>query len=248
MITTIPSGSRTAICSSIRFDAMQLEDFEVLTFDCYGTLINWEAGILPALRPMVERRELKLSDKQILDLYAELEPRAQEPPYRCYREVLEKVVEGFAERLGFVPTFAERASLHSTLAGWPPFADTVEALRELREKYRLAIISNTDDDLFAGTAARLGVRFDWVITAQQVRAYKPSPVIFEHALQRIAAPRQRILHVGESPFHDIAPARALGISTVWVNRAQGKPAASRRQPCEPDLTVPNLKALAAQAA
>jgi 2-haloacid dehalogenase len=162
--------------------------------------------------------------------------------------VLESVVEGFAGRLDFVPSAEERARLHSTLADWPPFFDTVDALLALRKRYRLGIISNIDDDLFAATAKRLGVTFDWVITAQQVGAYKPSPAMFQTALRRIGGAKRRILHVAESLFHDIAPARALGLATVWVNRSQGRAAATRRNASRPDLEVPDLKTLASLAA
>lgn len=223
---------------------LDLQRFKVLTFDCYGTLINWEAGILNSLRPVLAAHAIELSDAEILKIYSELEPEAQESPFRRYRDVLEAVVAGFGERLGFAPSTEERSCLHASLPEWPPFADTIEALAALSSRYRLAVISNVDDDLFASTSQRLGVRFDWVITAQQVGAYKPSPVIFETALQRIGVPRERILHVAESLFHDIAPARALGLATVWVNRSQGKAAATRRSDVTPHLELPDLRTLA----
>ncbi|MGH9958206.1 MAG: haloacid dehalogenase type II, partial [Pyrinomonadaceae bacterium] len=226
---------------------LDLQRYEVLSFDCYGTLIDWESGILSALREVVTAHGVKLGDAQILELYAELEPQAEQPPYKLYREVLEEVVLGFGERLRFVPSAAERAYLHTSLPNWPPFSDTVEALAALARRYRLAAISNTDDGLFAATAIRLQTHFDWVITAQQVGAYKPAQAMFKQALRRIGLPRDRILHVAESTFHDIAPARAMGIATVWVNRSQGRVAASRRTDAVPDLEVPDLKALAALA-
>lgn len=221
-----------------------VQRFEVLTFDCYGTLINWEAGILDSLRPVLAAHAIKLSDAEILKLYSELEPQTQEPPFRRYRDVLEAVVAGLGERLGFAPSADERSCLHASLPRWPPFPDTIEALAALSSRYRLAVVSNVDDDLFASTSQRLGVRFDWMITAQQVGAYKPAPAMFATALQRIGLPRERILHVAESLFHDIAPARALGLATVWVNRSQGKAAATRRTNIAPDLEVPDLRTLA----
>jgi 2-haloacid dehalogenase len=226
---------------------LDLQRYEALSFDCYGTLIDWESGILSALREVLNAHEVMLDDAKILKLYAELEPQLQQPPYKLYREVLEEVVLGFGKRLGFVPSAAERACLHTSLPDWPPFPDTLEALAALARRYRLAVISNTDDALFAQTAKRLAVRFEWVITAQQVGAYKPAQAMFKKALRRIGLPRDRILHVAESTFHDIAPARAMGIATVWVNRSQGRAAASRRTAAVPDLEVPDLKVLAALA-
>ncbi|MGH8730061.1 MAG: haloacid dehalogenase type II [Burkholderiales bacterium] len=225
---------------------LDLQRFGVLSFDCYGTLIDWESGILAALRAVLRAHGVTLADAEILKLYAELEPQAQQP-YQRYRDVLETVVAGFGEQLGFSPSAAEVACLHNSLPDWLPFPDTIDALTALAPRYRLAVISNTDDDLFAQTAKRLGVRFDWVITAEQARAYKPARAIFDKALRRIGVPHDRMLHVGESTFHDIAPARAMGIATVWVNRSRGRIAASRRTDAVPDLEVPDLKTLAAAA-
>ncbi|HSB75592.1 MAG TPA: haloacid dehalogenase type II, partial [Terriglobales bacterium] len=184
--------------------------FRALTFDCYGTLIDWETGLLGALRPILRSHGSNLGDEQILALYAELEPAAQNP-YRRYRDVLEEVVRGLGKRLGFEASQAEARSLPDSLPDWQPFPDTVAALQKLQARYRLAIISNTDDDLFAGTARHLKVKFDQVITAEQARAYKPSLAPFHLALQRLELPREQILHVGQSVYHDVVPARSLGL-------------------------------------
>src|SRR3954463_12673028 len=156
--------------------ALDFKRFEVLTFDCYGTLIDWETGILGALRPLVSAHPAKdgtrISDAELLAIYGELEARAEAGEYRRYREVLREVVRGLGERLGFRASEAEMDSLPESLGQWPPFPDTVGALRRLKSRYKLAVISNTDDDLFAQTAQRFRdaeceIPFDAVITAQQ---------------------------------------------------------------------------------
>ena len=224
--------------------------FEILTFDCYGTLINWEAGILPALHRVLLAHGKDIDDAAILKLYGDFEQRSEQGPYQSYRKVLESVVRQFGDALGFTPTAAETRSLPDSLAAWPPWPDTVEALRQLKSRFRLAILSNIDDDLFAGTRPQLGVEFDEVITAQQAQAYKPSLKLFELALSRINAPAHRVLHVGQSIYHDVIPAQALGLATVWVNRPSARPGvgAVKAADGKPDLTVTSLAELAAEAA
>lgn len=219
--------------------------FQVLTFDCYGTLIDWETGLLGALRPVLRAHGRELRDEQILALYAELEPLAQNP-YRRYKEVLQEVVRGFGKRLDFQPSEAEIASLPESLKTWSPFPDTVDALRALKVRYRLAIISNTDDDLFAATARLLQVAFDEVVTAEQARAYKPSLAPFRLALQRLGVPNERVLHVAQSVYHDVVPAKSLGLATALVRRRGF--GATRAAAEQAGLEVPDLRSLAAMAA
>lgn len=216
--------------------------FRAFTFDCYGTLIDWETGLLGALRPVLRAHGSKLRDEQILSLYAELEPPAQNP-YRLYREVLEEVVRGFGKRLGFQASEAEVRSLPDSLKNWQPFPDTVAALRKLEVGYRLAIISNTDDALFAGTAPHLQVKFDQVITAEQARAYKPSFAPFHLTLHRLGLPKEQVVHVGQSVYHDVVPAKSLGLATVLVRRRGF--GATRAAVEKPDLEVPDMQSLAA---
>ncbi len=220
--------------------------FQVLTFDCYGTLIDWESGIFSALRPVLAANGKTLSDSALLELYSELEAKAEQGDFRSYREVLQSVVRGFGERLGFAPNQAEVRSLPESMAHWLPFADTVAALRRLKTRYKLAIISNVDDDLFTHSAPKLGVAFDFVVTAQQARAYKPSLKIFDLARERIGVSSEHWLHVGQSIFHDVLPAKSLGIATVWVNRLSPRPGAGAAKAAsgEPDLVVPDLRTLA----
>jgi len=221
--------------------------FEVLTFDCYGTLINWEEGLFAALRPIFAAHSKKPDDATVLQLYGDFELGAEQTPFRNYRDVLAEVVRQFGKELGFEPTPAEVSSLAKSLPTWRPWPDTVSALSQLKTKYRLAILSNVDDDLFAGTRPQLGVTFDEVITAQQAKAYKPSLKLFELALSRINAPAHRVLHVGQSIYHDVVPAQSLGLATVWINRPSARPGvgAVKAAEAKPDLTFTSLAQLAA---
>jgi 2-haloacid dehalogenase len=221
--------------------------FEILTFDCYGTLINWEDGILRCLHRIMEAHHQKVDDATILQLYGDFEASAEQGKYRCYREVLNSVVRQFGERFGFAASDQEVRSLADSLKDWKPWPDTVAALRELRSRFQLAVISNVDDDLFASTRPQLQVDFIYVITAEQARAYKPSLKIFELALSRIGVPPHRILHIAQSVYHDIVPAKSLGLATVWVNRpsARNGVGAVKAAEANPDLQVASLAELAA---
>jgi 2-haloacid dehalogenase len=224
---------------------LDLSQFEWLSFDCYGTLIDWESGILAYIRPLLERKGSKVSADQILNLYSEFEPRRQEPPYRTYREVLAGVMRDFAAEFHVEVTDEEARGLPDSIRDWEPFPDTVAALGELKSRCKLAVLSNIDDDLFRFTAPKLGVGLDAVVTAQQVGSYKPSLQNFAILLERLQSDKRRLLHVAESLFHDVAPARSLGIATVWVNRRQGRPAAATRFIAEqPDIEVASIGELA----
>ncbi len=226
---------------------MDFSRFTTISFDCYGTLIDWESGILPALRAVLASHGQSLPDPAILELYGEFEAEAESGPYQSYRDVLQSVVRAFAERLHFEASSAEIRSLHESVRAWTPFPDTVPALRELQQRYKLAVISNIDDDLFAETRKHLGVEFEGVITAEQARSYKPSTNNFQMALRTLALTPDRLLHAAQSRYHDVAPARSLGISTVWVNRKSARPGigAVRASAGRPDLEVPDLASLAA---
>ena len=225
---------------------MKLSSFEVLTFDCYGTLIDWESGILQAVRRVLAAHGRELPPAEILEHFARFESTIQAGAYLTYREVLSRVVDEFGRELGFVPNPRERASLPESIARWAPFADTVDALRILASRYRLAVISNVDDDLFAFSQRRLGIGFDQVVTARQVGSYKPDARNFELALERLGRPVDAVLHVAQSLFHDIAPAKRLGFATVHVNRISphGGSGATMPVSARPDLEVPDLRSLA----
>lgn len=224
----------------------RLDTIEILTFDCYGTLIDWEAGLLDALRPILDRRALHPDGERVLELYAREEAEIEAGPYRPYREVLRGVLIAIGQELGFEPTGEEIADFAGSVTRWPPFPDSSAALVRLGRRYRLGVISNVDDDLFAASARRLGIRFDWVITAEQVGAYKPDRRNFLAAFERIGCPRDRILHVAQSLYHDIAPASALGLATAWINRRHDRTGSGATPPASAraDLVFTDLLGLA----
>ncbi|GMR12008.1 MAG: haloacid dehalogenase type II [Gemmatimonadota bacterium] len=224
---------------------MQFDDFECLSFDCYGTLIDWEVGIAGALGPLLSGHGIELDDEEVLALYAEIEPAQQEGEFRLYRDILGSVVDAIGERLGFTPSSSERASLADSIADWRPFPDTVGSLQALSRRFELVIISNIDDDLFAQSAGRLSVPFDHVVTAEQSRAYKPSHGSFHLAFERMGRGPKGVLHVAQSLYHDIAPANELGLRSVWVNRKAGRHGSGATAPstAQPDLEVPDLATL-----
>jgi 2-haloacid dehalogenase len=218
--------------------------FEVLTFDCYGTLIDWETGILAALRKA--STEWPGGDEELLERFGTHEAAAERGEYRPYRQVLAETVRAMAKDYRISITDEAVRRFAGSVAEWPPFPDSSAALARLGRRFKLAVITNCDDDLFAASSERLGVRFDWVITAEQTRSYKPDPKHFEVAFATIPAPRDQLLHVAQSLFHDHVPAKALGMTTVWIDRRHGRPGAGATPPAEaqPDLTFSTMAAFA----
>lgn len=202
--------------------SLQARDFEALTFDCYGTLIDWEQGILDALAPLRGRSARKVTDDWLLQRFALHESGAEAGPFRRYRDVLIGVGRAVAADLDIELRDDEDELLPRSLARWPPFPDTRQSLDALASRWPLGVLSNVDDDLFAASSASLGVEFRWVVTAQQVGSYKPSERNFTALVERTGVRPDRILHIAQSRFHDIAPARDAGLRTVWVDRRAGR--------------------------
>ena len=227
---------------------MDLGDFDAVSFDCYGTLIDWETGLAAAFRPVLDAHGVAADAEDVLGRYArhEAEAAAEAGPYMIYRDVLASGLSGVASELGFEPSPAELATFAGSVADWPAFPDSAEALQRLKRRYRLGVITNCDDDLFARSNTRLGVEFDWVITAQQVGSYKPSHQNFEVAFERIELPRDRILHVAQSLYHDHVPAKELGLSTVWIDRRLDRAGsgATPQAKAAPDATFPDMASFA----
>jgi len=225
---------------------VNFDSFEVMTFDCYGTLIDWETGIWRALEVIFENHRTDMAAEKALELYGELESEAERGRYQKYRNVLRIVLKGLCSRVGILPTEAELKDFPESVKDWPAFPDSVLSLQALKKKYKLAIISNIDDDLFTFSAQRLSVQFDWIITAQQAKSYKPSLNNFHLAMERIGLPQDKVLHVAQSLYHDIVPAKTLGLSTVWVNRRHNKKGwgATPAAKAQPDLELPDLQTLA----
>ena len=196
--------------------------YDIVTFDCYGTLIDWERGIADAFRDAARAGGVELDRGAVLRAYAEHEPIAETPPFRPYRDILGDTAQRVALALGW--NAADTGFLAESLPSWTPFPDTNAALERLRGAgYRLGILSNVDDDLLAATRRHFSVGFDLVITAQQVRSYKPGHAHFVAARNAIGGAPW--LHAAESNFHDIVPANALGIENAWINRRGAPPLA-----------------------
>jgi 2-haloacid dehalogenase/putative hydrolase of the HAD superfamily len=210
----------------------------VITFDCYGTLIDWESGIAEAFLSAARAEGGALDRDAVLAAYAEIEPRVEASGYRRYHEVLTETAVEVARRLGWRVDRDRAGFLAESLPGWRPFPDTAPALTALRERgYGLGILSNVDDDLLAGTRRHFPVSFDLLVTAEQVGSYKPAAGHFLEARRRLSG--RRWLHAAQSYFHDVEPTVALGIPVVWVNRKGERPAGAAR----PDAEVATLAEL-----
>lgn len=220
--------------------------YKVITFDCYGTLIDWENGMLGALKPLLVSKGIDLEDEAILKHFAKFESEQEKGEYLQYRDVLKAVVRNFGEKFNFEPSLAEQNSLPDSIKNWQPFPDTKKALQLLKSRFKLAIISNIDDDLFADTAQLLGVEFDYIITAEQVKSYKPSLTNFNYALKQINFPPEQIIHAACSVYHDLVPASSLGLTTVWINRRANQQGSGAALPAtaQADLEVGDLQTLA----
>ena len=230
-------------------DTLDYGRFDALTFDCYGTLIDWETGIVAAIRRVLAPRGLEAADDELLEVFAGLEATAEAGPYLPYRAILDRCVRGVAARYDIEVGDDDAAIFADSVGDWPAFPDSSAALAALATRFRLGVITNCDDDLFARSAARLGTTFDWVVTAQSVGSYKPDPRNFEVALARIGLPRERILHVAQSLFHDHVTAGRLGFTTVWIDRRHDRPGSGATPPAEaaPDATFPDMASFAAAA-
>jgi 2-haloacid dehalogenase len=215
--------------------ARALADFDVLSFDCYGTLIDWESGICSALGPLlsragppmraalgVTRADVRLSREALLVAFGRLESRQQEKtPDMVYPDLLAEVHGQLALELDVARDLAEDAAFGRSIADWPAFPDTVGALRYLKQHFRLVILSNVDRASFKATNQRLGVAFDAIYTAQDIGSYKPDRRNFEYLIDRLSeqgTPRERILHVAQSLFHDHVTAQAIGLASAWIDR------------------------------
>ncbi len=201
---------------------MRLTDFQALSFDCYGTLIDWEAGLAAVLTPWAREHRLTVSTGELLERYAAAEARhEEETPGALYPEILAAALRTLGAELGVEASSEEGRRLATSVAQWPPFPNSPDALAALSERYKLIILSNVDRQSFAGSNARLGVRFDAIITAQDVGSYKPSTRNFETLVataRELGVADGRLLHVAQSLFHDHVPARRLGLPTVWIDR------------------------------
>jgi 2-haloacid dehalogenase len=242
---------------------MRLTDFSALTFDCYGTLIDWETGILAALRPWTAAHRVEVDDEELLAAFGRAESRREATnPRAPYPQILAGVLGDLAEEFSATASPREAAAFADSVKDWPAFPDSPEALAYLKRHYRLVIVSNVDRASFRRSNARLGVTFDAIVTADDAAAYKPAPNHFHLALAKLAemgVARDQVLHVAQSLYHDHVPAKRLGLRTMWVNRRAARTPGGAAdagaspggggatppppQPVTPDGEVPTLAAL-----
>jgi 2-haloacid dehalogenase len=229
---------------------MQLGDFDALTFDCYGTLIDWEQGILTELKPWASPKGL--SDDAILEAFGAEESRCEAAtPDKPYPGILADVFRALGRRWGLPVNEIAPIAFGGSVGRWPAFPDSAAALGYLKRHFKLVILSNVDRNSFARSNTKLEVDFDLVVTAQDVGAYKPDRRNFDRLLSELATlgiAKERTLHVAQSLFHDVVPAKAVGLKTVWVNRRKGRPGGGATPPAAgdatPDLEVASMAELA----
>lgn len=201
---------------------MKLTDFKALTFDCYGTLIDWESGMVEGLRPLTAKLGRSLTRDQILEAHARHESSQQrQTPAKNYRDLLATVYRRLAEEWGVAVDWAECLAYGRSVQNWPAFHDSAGALQYLKKHYKLVILSNVDNESFAASNARLQVAFDAIYTAEDVGSYKPSDRNFEYMLDKLGSlgiAKHEILHTAESMFHDHGPANRHGLASCWIYR------------------------------
>ena len=231
---------------------MRLSQFKALTFDCYGTLIDWDRGITDALAPWLARNgRASLGPDALLEHFGVCESAQQAAaPGMRYPKVLRYAHDCIAGRLNLPPDPDAAEAFGRSVADWPPFPDTPSALARLKARYQLVILSNIDRDSFAATNRHLGVEFDAIFTAEDIGSYKPDPCNFAYMIEKLEAAgvaRNEILHVAQSLFHDHVPAKSVGLATCWIDRRQGRGGGAAKTPdaeVRPDMTYFSLGALA----
>ena len=232
---------------------MELSGFEAMSFDCYGTLIDWEAGLAAVLAPWARRRGVELGNEQLLTAFSVHESAAEaEHPTERYPDILSRSIRALGREIGAEVSDEDAAALAGSVPDWPPFPDSHEALVRLARRHQLIILSNVDRSSFAHSNARLGVTFASVLTAEDIGSYKPSPrnyfVLAERA-HELGVGDGKLLHVAQSLFHDHVPAKQAGLPTVWINRRHDRPGwgatPAPSGAVSPDWEFPSMAAFAA---
>ncbi len=222
----------------------QASDYDVISFDCYGTLVDWESAIVSTLQELLQSHDANMNDDVVLEYFANWEPEEQSQG-GSYRSVLRRVLDRYGFRLGFKPRSRDYDTFEECVARAGAFEDTIDALESLQKGFKLAVITNTDNDLFAITREALNVEFDFVVTAEDTGCYKPNTEMFNAAIAEIGK-KDRLLHVAQSVFHDISPANSLGIDSVWIDRTSGRPGATKQVDEKAKWTYTNLQELVDQ--
>jgi len=230
---------------------LDLTAYNALSFDCYGTLIDWEAGIAAVLGPWVRRFDPSITDEQVLVAYSENEAAVEnEAPGTLYPDVLREAFRRTGKDLGFDVSNEDADALGTSVPDWPAFPDSSDALQRLKKHYKLIILSNVDRESFAGSNKRLDVEFDEILTAQDIGSYKPNPANFDALLRRVEeiGSTGQLLHVAQSLFHDHVPGKKAGLPSVWINRRHAQPGwgatPDPRTDVTPDLEYPSMAAFA----
>jgi len=234
---------------------VEITDFEAISFDCYGTLIDWEAGLAAVLGPWARSRGLALDDEALLTAYARHEEHAEASyPGELYPGILRRSLAALGQELGAEVSEDDAHRLAGSVPDWPAFGDSPAALAALGRRFKLIIVSNVDRSSFEGSRRRLGVSFDSVLTAQDIGSYKPSPRNFDALLaeaRRLGVGEGRLLHAAQSLFHDHVPAQRAGLRTAWINRRHDRPGwgatPSPPEGITPDWEFPSMAAFAAAA-
>ncbi len=221
---------------------MQLSQYKLLTFDTYGTLIDWESGIYNALQPLLDKLPLKLNRDEVLELFAEYESaRQSESPTRLYRDLLSDVARSIAQKWQIKISDAEAEAFGRSVKDWPAFDDSAVSLQYLREHYLLATLTNCDRISYMGSNSRLEIEWDAIYTAQDVGCYKPSlrnfEYLFEHARRDLGVLPGEILHVAQSLTHDMIPATKMGMTKIWINRRHGAEGHGATSPPQDEYTI-----------
>lgn len=232
---------------------VRLQEFAALTFDCYGTLIDWERGLLAVLRPWADAAGVRVSDDDLLQAFAAAESAAErDRPRALYSDILREAHGAIARRFGVDLSSAAADALARSVGDWPAFPDTPGALRSLRARCKLVIVSNVDHASFARTRPKLGVEPDGLVTAEDVGSYKPALAHFERAIEllgSVGVSKDRVLHVAQSLYHDHAPAKSLGLTTAWIDRRRGRAGGGATPPppegVRPDFVFASMAQLAA---
>ena len=203
-----------------------LRDYTALSFDVYGTLIDWEAGMVSGFKPLTDRLDREFSDNAVLEMHARNESAAQaQTPGRSYGSLLATVYRRCAEELGLSVGWEECERYGATVPDWPAFEDSADALAYLKQHYRMIVLSNVDNRSFAGAAAKLGIDWDAIYTAEDIGSYKPNQRNFDYLLagiERMGIAKSKLLHTAESMFHDHVPGRANGLDNAWIYRRHDK--------------------------
>jgi len=230
---------------------MDLRQFKALTFDCYGTLIDWERGILAELKPWLAASSLAVTDDAMLEAFGEAESACEAAtPSKLYPAILAETFRALGKRWGIPASDAQAAAFGNSVPRWPAFPDSAAALAYLKQHYKLIILSNVDRASFAESNKKLHIAFDKIVTAQDVGSYKPSPGNFRRLLaevETLGVRKERILHTAQSLFHDVAPAKAISLRTCWINRRKGHPGGGAtvlpKGDATPDIEFPSMAAL-----